>query len=176
MFDLTVFLTLWISLLSQRLVYTRCCRLFEASSSLPSKNQVVTLQHDSSSFSNTRRQWQTCSVVQLSCTKTCTNRKPATQKSLLKKLADGNSEEKFLEKQKQWEVNHKKVGTKAQFMTFIKPSVHTKPSCTFWFRLNRISLRLSTLQVQMSRQKARDNSSAHEVTRDWLRPLAITSV
>lgn len=33
--------------------------------------------------------------------KTCANRKSTTQNSLLKELADGNSEEEFLEKEKQ---------------------------------------------------------------------------
>lgn len=108
--------------------------------------------------------------------KTCANRKSTTQNTLLKELADGNSEQEFLEKEKQWEVNHKKVGTKAQFMTFIKPSVHTKPSYTFWLRLNRISVQLSTLQVQMSKQQARSSSSTHGITRAWLRLLANPSV
>lgn len=156
-------LTHTLGLLSQQLGYTQHCRLLGASCSFPSKNQV-TLFSMTSIDTATHGCLHTGPAFLHKGSKTCTNRKSTTQNSLLKGLADGSSEEEFLEKQ--WEVNHKKVGTKAQFMTFIKPSVHTKPSYTFWLRLNRISVQLSTLQVQMSKQQARSNSSTHGITRD----------
>lgn len=170
----TISLTAWVSSLSQQLGCSQCCRYWKIAVLSPPKAKspfrmtpVATATHGG---------LHSGLAFLHKGSKICTNRKSATQTSLLKELADGNSEKEFLEKEKQWELNHKKVGTKAQFMTFIKPSVQTKPSYTFWLRLNRISVQLSTLQVQTSKQQARSNNSTHGITRDWLKPLAIPSV
>lgn len=121
-------------------------------------------------------------AAQLSNTdiKRCSNRKPATQNAMFKPI---NKQNRVTRCQFRGgiPIERETMGSKPE-KVWHKNSINNlckalcaHKDCTFWFSLKRISLQISTVQVQISIQKARHKDRYLWSDQRLVQPLVIKS-